>query len=204
MRKQWMAALAVLLMVVAFGACKGQSENPGQPATDTTETAAMTDTTMTATGSLSTAGTVADLAPADKEFVSKAGMGGLAEVQMGTLGLQKATNDAVKQFAQRMVTDHSKANEELQVLATAKGLALPTELGGEHKNALEHLTSLSGAEFDKAYMEHMVEDHVKDVAEFEKASQNALDAEVKGWAAKTLPTLQDHLKQARETQGKLK
>lgn len=187
-----------------LAACKGQSEAPGEPATETTETAATTDTSMTATGSLSTGGTVADVAPADKEFVSKAGMGGLAEVQMGNLAASKATNDAVKQFAQRMVTDHSKANEELQTLASAKGLALPTELAGEHKDALDHLNSLSGAAFDKAYMDHMVQDHEKDVAEFEKASQNAMDAEIKSWAAKTLPTLKEHLTLSKETRGKLK
>jgi putative membrane protein len=202
MRKHWIAALATLLLVVALGACK-RSENM-DAATQTTETAATTDTTMTTSGPMSTAGTVADLHHADKEFIAKAGMGGLAEVQTGNLGLQKASNPDVKAFAQRMVTDHSRANEELQLLATAKGVGLPTELNGDPRKALDHLASLSGAAFDKAYMDHMVEDHIEDVAEFEKASQTAQDSELKAWAAKTLPTLQDHLRQAKETQGKLK
>ena len=118
--------------------------------------------------------------------------------------MQKASSADVKAFGQRMVTDHSKANDELSQLATAKGLALPTELGGEHKDALDHLSSLSGAEFDKAYMKHMVEDHVKDVAEFEKASTTAMDSDVKGWAGKTLPTLQQHLQLAKDVSSKLK
>jgi putative membrane protein len=139
----------------------------------------------------------------DKEFVSKAGMGGLAEVQMGNLALQKASNAGVKAFAQRMVTDHSKANAELAQLASTKGLALATELGGEHKDAYDHLNSLSGADFDKAYMKHMVEDHEKDVAEFDKASTSATDADVKGWAGKTLPTLKEHLEQAKSTASKV-
>ena len=204
MHKKPIAAAAALLLMFALGACKGQSENAGTPATETTETAATTDTTMTQTGALSTGGTVADMAPADKEFIARAGMGGLAEVQMGNLGTTKASNAAVKAFAQRMVTDHSKANEELKALATAKGVGLPTELDSEHKGALDHLSSLNGAEFDKAYMEHMVQDHEKDVSEFEKASTSAQDAEIKGWAGTTLPTLQDHLKQAKEVAGKLK
>ena len=190
-----------LFLILALAAC---GERAGQPPTETTETAATTDTATTATGSMSTGGTVADMAPADKEFVTKAGVGGLAEVQMGNLALTKASNEAVKQFAQRMVTDHGKANEELQTLATAKGLALPTELDAEHKAGLDHLSSLNGAEFDKAYMDHMVQDHEKDVAEFEKASQNAMDGELKGWAGKTLPTLQEHLTLAKDTQSKLK
>lgn len=203
--------LMVLLLAGALVACKGQSENAGQPATDTTATTVTSDTMMTstmsdtaATTTGSTGGTVSNMSPEDKEFASKAGMGGLAEVQMGSLATQKAASADVKAFGQRMVTDHSKANAELQQLATTKGLALPTELGGEHKQALDHLTGLSGAEFDKAYMHHMVDDHVKDVAEFEKASQSAGDADLKGWAGKTLPTLQDHLRQAKDVNGKLK
>lgn len=194
--------LALLLLTTLLG-CKGQGEEPGQPATDTTETAGTTDTTMTATGSMSTAGTVSDMSPDDKEFIVKAGMIGLTELQMGNLGTQKATSAEVKAYAQRLAADHGKANEELQVLATAKGIGLPTELGGEHKSALEHVNGLSGGEFDKTFMQHMVADHEKAVADFTNASQNARDAELKAWAAKTLPTLQDHLKQAQALNAKL-
>jgi putative membrane protein len=200
MKLRSIAALAVVL--AAMTACRKESTD-GLPNTETTATTASTATTdTTATGA--TGRTVADIATSDKEFVSKAGMGGLAEVAMGNLGLQKATNAGVKAFAQRMVNDHSKANEELKQLATTKGLALPTELDGDPKAAMDHLNSLSGAEFDKAYMQHMVADHEKDVSEFQNASTGAQDADIKAWAAKTLPTLQDHLKQAQETSGKLK
>ncbi|HEX8170745.1 MAG TPA: DUF4142 domain-containing protein [Thermoanaerobaculia bacterium] len=203
--KHFVAALASLLLITGV-ACR---EKAGQPATETTDTAAsasetstqaMTDTSTTA----STGGTVANMTPDDKQFVSEAGMGGMAEVQMGNLAVQKASSEDVRQFGQRMVTDHSKANAELSQMATAKGLALPTELGGDHKSALEHLSSLTGAEFDKAYMEHMVSDHQKDTAEFEKASQSAQDADIKAWAAKTLPTLQEHLRLAQTVQAKVR
>ncbi len=194
------ASLAAMLI-----AC-GKENRTGQPETETTGTeqsVQQTTDSATATTTGASGGTMSSMTNEDKEFVSKAGMGGLAEVQMGNLALQKATNADVKAFAQRMVTDHSKANAELAQLATAKGLALATELGGEHKNAFDHLNSLSGAEFDKAYMKHMVEDHEKDVAEFDKASTSATDADVKGWAGKTLPTLKEHLEQAKSTASKV-
>jgi putative membrane protein len=191
--------LSTLLMLAA---CR---EKAGQPATETTGTAqaAQETGTATATTTAATGGTSSALSPDDKEFVSKAGMGGLAEVQMGNLALSKASSADVKAFGQRMVSDHSKANEELSQLATAKGVALPTELTGEHKDALDHLASLSGPDFDKAYMKHMVEDHQEDVGEFEKASTTATDSDLKAWAGKTLPTLKQHLQLAQTVSSKV-
>jgi putative membrane protein len=200
--KKYAAAATVALMLVACGG----KENAGTPETETTGTAqaAGENSTASATTTGATGGSVAAMNDMDKEFVSKAGMGGLMEVQAGNLALQKATSADVKSFAQRMVTDHSKANEELSQLATTKGIALPTELAGEHKTAMYHLSSLSGTEFDKAYMTHMVEDHDKDVAEFEKASTTAQDTDVKAWAGKTLPTLQQHQQLAKDIAAKTK
>jgi putative membrane protein len=197
--RSWILGLS---LVVALSGCR---EKAGQPETETTGTAqaAQDTSTATATTTGATGGTSSAMAPEDKEFMSKAGMGGLAEVQMGNLALQKASSADVKAFGQRMVTDHSKANEELQQLATTKGVALPTELAGEHKDAMEHLSSLSGKDFDKAYMKHMVEDHVKDVGEFEKASTTAQDSDLKAWAGKTLPTLKEHLQLAQTVSGKV-
>lgn len=192
--------IAVAVLTFALAGCR---EKAGQPETDTTGGMQTASETASATTTGSMGGAVSNMSDDDKEFVSKAGMGGLAEVQMGNLALQKASNANVKAFAQRMVTDHSKANEELQQLASTKGLALPTELAGEHKDAYDHLATMSGADFDKAYMTHMVEDHEKDVAEFDKASTSANDADVKGWAGKTLPTLKEHLEQAKTTARKV-
>ena len=202
MKLRLIAALAVLPL--AMVACTKESTD-GLPNTETTGTAqSPSSATADATSTGVTGGSSSVVVPTDKEFVSKAGMGGLAEVQMGTLGLEKATSADVKAFAQRMVTDHSKGNEELQQIVTAKGLALAAQLDGEHQSALDHLSGLSGAEFDKAYMQHMVADHEQDVAEFQNVSTNAQDADIKGWAAKTLPTLQEHLRLAREVGGKVK
>jgi putative membrane protein len=196
---KYIATLAALLMLAACG------EKAGLPETETTGTAQSVQSTGTATATTtaSTGGTSSALSPDDKEFVTKAGIGGLAEVQMGNLGLSKASSADVKAFAQRMVTDHSNANAELAQLATAKGVALATELDADHKAAFDHLSSLSGAEFDKAYMKHMVEDHEKDVAEFDKASTTAGDSDLKAWAGKTLPTLKEHLELAKSVSSKV-
>jgi putative membrane protein len=202
MLKNTAAALALVLLA----ACSGENTS-GEPETDTTATTGQSiqqTGTATATTTGATGGTMSAMTPEDKEFVSKAGMGGLFEVQAGQLALSKGASADVRAFAQRMVTDHGKANAELAQLAVTKGLALPTELGGTHESAFEHLDGLSGAEFDKAYMQHMVEDHNKDVAEFERVATVAGDADLKGWAGKTLPTLQQHQAQAKEISSKLR
>ena len=187
-------------LIVALAACSKH-----ETTTVETDTGATTDTMQTASDTTMTTATAAStLSAEDTDFVNKAAMGGLAEVQLGNIASQKAQNADVKAFAQRMVTDHSAANAELSQLATAKGITLPTEIAGEHKAAADHLNTESGAAFDKAYMTHMVEDHDKDVAEFEKASQSAQDADLKAWAAKTLPTLKAHQELAKSTSAKLK
>ncbi len=195
---KYAALFSIALMLAACG------ERAGQPEIDTTGTAQSAQQTGTATATTTavTGGTSSALSADDKEFVTKAGMGGLAEVQMGNLALSKASGADVKAFAQRMVTDHSTANAELAQLATAKGVALATELDDEHRNALDHINSLSGAEFDKAYMKHMVEDHEKAVADFDKASTIGGDSDLKAWAGKILPTLKEHLQLAKSVSSK--
>lgn len=140
----------------------------------------------------------------DKEFFNKAGIGGLFEVQAGQMARDKAQSADVKEFGIRMITDHTKANNELKQVASKKGLIVPTELDKEKKSIVDHLGSLAGKDFDKAYISHMVDDHEKDVKEFEKASKETKDADLRNWAKKTLPVLQEHLRLARQTQNKLK
>jgi putative membrane protein len=198
-------SFAIAASIVVLAAC-GRENQTGQPETDTTgsvQSIQQTSDTASATTTGEGSGTLTVMSNEDKEFVVKAGMGGLAEVQMGNLALQKGSSADVKAFAQRMVTDHSKANAELAQLATTKGLALPTELADAHKSGYEHLNGLSGAEFDKAYMQHMVSDHETDVALFDKASTSSTDADLKAWAGKTLPTLKEHLEQAKTIARKM-
>jgi len=139
----------------------------------------------------------------DKAFVTEAAQGGMAEVALGQLAVKQGAAKDVKDFGKHMVTDHSKANDELKQLAAKKKWDLPTDVGAEHKATMDRLSKLKGAAFDKAYMSDMVEDHVKDVAAFEKASKSAKDTDLKAWAGKTLPTLRHHLSMAKETAGKV-
>src|SRR3954468_16534897 len=109
------------------------------------------------------------LAPSDEEFAQKAAGGGQAEVQLGQLASEKATNPKVKEFAQRMVSDHGQANQQLEQIAGNKKLDLPKMLPTEAQEEHDKLSKLSGAQFDKEYMRFMVEDHQKDVKEFQQA-----------------------------------
>ena len=105
---------------------------------------------------------------ADTDFMNKAAQGGMAEVELGKLAASKGANADVKKFGQQMVDDHSKANSELKTVAASKSITLPTEVNAEQKAMMDKLSKLSGAAFDKEYVKGMVEDHEKDVADFEK------------------------------------
>jgi putative membrane protein len=129
----------------------------------------------------------------DRKFMEKAAQGGMAEVQLGKLATQKAESDQVKQFGQRMVDDHSKANQQLKQLASTKGVTLPTSLDKTSQHEYDKLSKLSGAQFDREYMDHMVSDHKKDISEFKSEAKKAKDADVKQFASSTLPTLEEHL-----------
>ncbi|HEY3788791.1 MAG TPA: DUF4142 domain-containing protein [Urbifossiella sp.] len=140
----------------------------------------------------------AQVSPSDKMFMDKAAQGGMAEVQLGQLATEKAQSDDVKKFGQRMVDDHSKANDQLKSLASQKSVTLPTDLNAKDQALKDRLSKLSGAQFDHAYMQAMVKDHKEDIAEFQKEANRGKDSDVKNWASQTLPTLQDHLKMAEQ------
>ena len=137
------------------------------------------------------------LSAADQKFVKKAAQGGMAEVELGKLATQKASSDDVKKFGQRMVDDHTKANDQLKQIAGNKGISLPTDLDAKDQALKDRLSKLEGEQFDRAYMKNMVRDHTKDVSEFRKESTSAKDSDLKNFASQTLPTLEDHLKEAK-------
>lgn len=128
----------------------------------------------------------------------------MEEVELGKLASTKAADKEVKDFGSKMVADHTKANDELKALAAKKSVTLPTEPTAKQKSDKEELSKLAGAEFDKKYVEMMVEDHEKDVAEFQKQADGATDADVKAFAAKTLPTLKSHLEMIKAIHAKMK
>lgn len=148
--------------------------------------------------------TASAYAASDNGFVEKAARGGLAEVQLGQLAQEKATNPDVKAMAQHIVQGHQKANQELQQMAQSKGITVPTDVGRKYEKSHEKLAKLSGAEFDKEYVKVMVKDHKDDIKDFQKQAKRGDDPELKSWAAQTVPVLQEHLKMAEALQDQLK
>ena len=139
-----------------------------------------------------------NISASDKKFVRDAAQGGLAEVELGKMATEKASNPEVKKFGQRMVDDHSKANDQLKEVASSQNITIPDKLNAKDEMTKEHLSKLNGEQFDKAYMSDMVKDHTQDVAEFQRESNSGTDSAVKNFAAQTLPTLKDHLREAKK------
>jgi putative membrane protein len=141
--------------------------------------------------------------PADKEFVEKAAIGGMMEVELGRYASTHAASPAVRTFGQRMATDHSKANAELTAIARQEGLSVPTVMDEKHRKEVAKLTEKTGSDFDEAYMKMMVDDH-KDVIDEFRAQADEGKSEVDRFAAKTLPTIESHLSQAKTLKETLK
>ena len=137
-----------------------------------------------------------NLSSLDKQFIKEAAQGGLAEVQLGQLASKRAVSKAVKEYGQRMVQDHTPVNNQLKQLANQKGVTLPTTIGTQNQQVKQRLSKLSGAKFDRQYMNHMLKDHQKDVSAFQKEAQQGQDTDVKAFAAQVLPTLKEHLQEA--------
>ncbi len=133
----------------------------------------------------------------DLAFMNDAAPGGLAEVKLGRLAAERSTSPQVKEFAQQMIADHSKAGQKLEQLAQLKKVKLSPGILPQSKQTKEKLSKLSGENFDREYVKTMVQVHEKDVAAFAAVSKNATDADVKAFAAATLPTLQHHLEMIR-------
>jgi putative membrane protein len=109
----------------------------------------------------------------------------------------------VRQFGQRMIDDHTKANDDLKGVATKYAITLPTDLDARHRAIVTRFSNMSGTAFDRAYMRDMVRDHQSDIADFEREANNGVNSDLKNWAAATLPTLRDHLRMAKNTDTSL-
>lgn len=142
-------------------------------------------------------GQASGLSSADRKFAMNTAMSGMTEVQLGRIATQQGASDAVKQFGQRMVDDHTKANNDLMQWAATSGLTLPTTLDAKHQAMVDKMSRLNGAAFDKAYAKNMVSDHMKAVSMFQKEAASGGDSGLKSFASSTLPTLQEHLTMAR-------
>lgn len=140
----------------------------------------------------------------DAEFAVEAADAGMLEVQLGTLAVTKASSPQVKQYAQMMVDDHSKANEELKALAQTKNITLPATLSNESQRIYDNFKEKTAKGFDKEYIDQMVKDHREVIDEFEEESKQGNDPEIKSWASAKLVALQNHLQEAERLQETLK
>ena len=195
--------LLVIVLIASFVACKKQGETYNETNTATTATAAPeTSATSTATSATSTSPPAA-LNDKDKDFVNSASLGGIAEVELAQDGVKHATNADVKSFAQKLVDDHTKANQELSSFASSRGVTTTAKVEGKMKETKERIMKLTGKSFDQAFVKQMIEDHTSTIKMFEDESKAGTDADLKNWVDKTLPTLRDHLKMAQDLQAKI-
>ena len=190
--------------MLAIQACGDNNNNDrvgaASDTTTTTNEATIPDT-MT-----HTPGTPAASSLTDKEnkFVTNTANGGMMEVELGKLAQQKSSNEKVKGFAAEMVKDHGQANEELKALAQSKGVTLVDALDDDHQKHVKDLSEKTGADFDKAYMKLMVDDHQDVIDNFEECSKDGKDADLKAFATKTLPVLKKHLADAKVVRDAVK
>ena len=208
------AMLLFAMVAMLTFACKNKSTTDNTASTDTSSTYNTTSNTTSTTATDTSATTptpmassvtsTAPLSKSDQDFVMKAAQGGQMEVDLGQLAATKAASNDVKDFGNRMVTDHGKAGDELKSLASQKGMTLPATPSKDEAKTSNDLSKKTGAAFDKAYMSDMVKDHEKDAKEFENATKKVQDPDLKNWATKTLTVVQDHLKMAKDINGKLK
>jgi putative membrane protein len=141
---------------------------------------------------------------ADEQFLKDAAAGGMMEVELGKIAADKAVNDQVKAFGRQMQQDHGKANDELKTLAANKGVQIPAALAGKHKRTVDRLSKLSNAEFDRQYMRTMIDDHKEDLKAFQREADKGKDPDVKQFASKYVPMIQNHLEMAQATGKQLK
>ena len=195
--------LAVALLTGSLATLSAQSQTTPRPETTTPrtdQTTPRTDQTTPRTDQTTprtdqaTPRTDAKIAAADEQFVKETAMGGMTEVAIAKLATEKASSARVKDLAGKLVADHSKVNDELKSLAAEKKITLPSSIDTMHQARIDKLSKMTGAGFDQAFLADMLASHQSGVAKFRKQSQSGADADIKSWAAKTLPALEAHLK----------
>lgn len=134
----------------------------------------------------------------DTKFIDQAASAGKAEVELADLAEQKATTDAVRKFAQSVKKDHEQANEKLHTIVSQKGVELPAQPASKQQREKDRLAKLEGNKFDREYAEAMVKDHKKVIDNFEKEAKDGKDADLKTFAAQSLPKLREHLEHAKQ------
>jgi putative membrane protein len=136
----------------------------------------------------------------DTHFARAAAQGGLAEIQLGRLAGDRGSNEAVKAFGERMVVQHGAAGDQLKAAVQNQNITLPTALSSHDQQLYDRLSKLSGSAFDRAYADAMVDDHQKDLNDFQNEANNGKNDTIRAFAAQTIQMIQEHLNQAREIQ----
>lgn len=199
-------SILTIFAVAALVSCNKKETQTTDAGTDSSGTE-MTNDSMTApTDSITTSANTnaATLSDQDKKFADAAAMGGMMEVMLGDLAKTNGSSASVKSLGAMMAKDHGMANEELKSWAATAGYTLPTSLDAEKQKMVDNMKALKGADFDKMYASAMVTDHQKDIAEFKKQASSGMDASLKGFAGKTLPTLEHHLMEAEKVKASMK
>jgi putative membrane protein len=140
----------------------------------------------------------AEAAMKDETFAKVAARGGLAEIKLGKLAMDQGSNEEVKAFGTRMAAEHTKAGDKLKEAAKDEQIGLPTDISARDQAAYDRLSRLSGADFDQAYAQDMVKDHQQDLRDFQREANHGNDDVIRGFAAETVPMIQQHLEQAKE------
>ncbi|MFS4428340.1 DUF4142 domain-containing protein [Chryseobacterium sp. S90] len=199
--------VVTLFAVAALTACKKNEPTSSSHSPESTTMSPPAESGMTVSDSTKMAepkDQTTSLSDQDKKFADAAAKGGLMEVMMGDLAATNAENPAVKSLGAMMVTDHTKANDELKKWASGTGYTLPAGLDAEKQKMYDDLKAKKGKDFDKKYTDLMVSDHKEDIEEFKKEAAEGKESSLKSFAGKTLPTLEHHLKESEKAKNAVK
>src|SRR5258706_10899167 len=194
--KKFMSLLFIGCICV-FAAC-----NSGTTTQDSVDSAKDVNDSLTSNDSSMNSMSATPVSDADAEWAVEVANANMTEVELSKLALDKATSQRLKDFANMMVTDHTKAGDQLKQLAATKNIALPANLSDASQKKLDDLNKKTGSAFDKAYKDDMLSDHKGAVDKFQKGSNDLKDADLKNFATQTLPTIQMHLDSIKAIAGK--
>jgi putative membrane protein len=185
-----------------FSACSGNSSSSNSAtATANTDSSISADKKVAAMDTANHGEAIMD--DNSKDFANKAATGGMEEVELGKLAEQKSSNPQVKDFGKMMVEDHTLLNNNFKTIASKKSMKLPTSVTDDQRKDIDNLSKKAGKDFDKAYVDMMVEDHKKDISEFKDAQAKVADNDIKDFITNTLPTLQKHLNAIQAIKSKM-
>jgi putative membrane protein len=207
-----MKKISFILLALPFAIACNNSSNDSVDKADSannakSDTSTSNMSTTPSTDTSATSNKMSGTMSVDKgtsDFMVKVADVGMTEVKLGQMAQDKGMNQRIKDFGAMMVKDHTAAGDELKNLAQRKNVTLPETVGNDHQKKIDDLNKKTGKDFDKSYIDAMVDGHQATVNDFEKMSKNEKDADVKAWVDKTLPTLKMHLDSARAIKKGLK